>query len=1300
VKLYFANDGSLPIDSEVVSVGRRLYRSGESEYLLNDKVVRLRDIRELLMGTGLASTSYFILEQGKIDRVLSSAPEERRQVFDEAAGISLFKARKKEALRKLERVEENLTRLQDIIDEVEKRVRSLRNQAGRARRYRELSQRLARLRMAHSFRRFRVLVEKAEELTRKREELFALEEERRADLRQRKEQLAVLGRKLQQLDDELGRQRTLMAECNAHHDGTLAAIEGNQRLVGEMEERRSAVLAEASETRLRLEGVLEEKAEAEQALQAAIVTHEEVRGRVRAAEEDLAAAESVVSEMERSLSSLKKDLVDLLQQRSVGQNRSVELSLRRRSRESRGVEIIGRRDEIDGELVRLHELLIHERIETSHEGIGASRSQLVNLERETEETRSDLQEEQANLRGKESRFEVLTDLEARMVGIDEGARAVMLARDASREKLFPGVLGVVASFLKVDLAFAGSLERALGVRAQGLVVTTRDEANRAAEHLLTSKKGYATFFCLDDPQLPPDSATPPDVLTPESAALLLDGEGLPALRLLKGEPDARVRRLLVALLGNLRFVRTAAMAHALRSEARHRGFRFVALDGTVVEPDGSFSAGFGGTRPGLIAQKNEIEILRVEIERLEGEVARLEARRRTLHGEIVPTRETLADHEKSLRELERNVIEARGVLADLDRRARALREERAVEESEEAEIARELEDLARDEAETTGLLARLDREAAEFKARIESEDGALLEKSEDRARIQVSVGEARVRLASLAEKKQSLVTSVQMLDRVIGEEQKRITAHEREESALTGRAAAARIEGEKFHEVLADLARRRDEARAQVAEVEDRRQTAILEREDAERQLTSREDELLRFRDELAGVDVGVGECQAGRTALVDRVREDLAVNLEEEYARYRRRVAATESAATESAEDAPAPTSGALAPTSEGEEAQPASDESEAAGPGKGDSGEEDDPTCLFEDSDEVTLERELGEVREGLDRLGNVNLEALDELKEHEERATFLVDQKKDLVGSRSKLVGVIERIDEESKEKFVETFSEVRAQFNEIFRKLFGGGRADLVLQDEEHPLDSGVDVVARPPGKESVLLSQLSGGERTLTAVAMLFSIFKSRPSPFCLLDEVDAALDDANIQRFVDMLRFYVTDSQFIIVTHSKRTMSTTDSIYGVTMERSGVSKKISVRFSGKDVVMESGEVLSTQEGEEEKRPAASRSRRRTVSEEAGNGSPREVPPAANGHGTEDASEGEASEGTPSAEEASDSTCDPSPSSPGEPGTPRFLRSSSSPSSSSPEEAAAEGTEAAESPSSPASSASSSSPSTA
>ncbi len=1211
VQLYFSNDGTLDIESEEVALGRRLYRSGESEYLVNNKVVRLKDIRELLMGTGLTATSYFILEQGKIDKILSTAPDDRRQIFDEAAGISLFKSRKKEAMRKLDRMEENLTRLHDIIDEVDKRIRSLKNQAGRARRYQELTQRLSQLRMANSFRRYRVEVEKSELLDQDRQEALELETGQKARMEKARESRGEQESRIHELDEQLGRARAALAELNAQFEGTRHGIESNRRLLDEMQGRRERLTAELEETSSRLEKVLKEREDVSTQLENSTREYSEARRNTDLLETSLGEAEHESRDIEARLAESKKQMVDLLQQRSVSQNRSVELSLRAKSLARRTEEILVRREEIDAELAALAsekvdlgdtEKQLRLAIDETEQDLKERTDRLDALLTRLEETQNHLQDEKANLRGKQARLEVLSDLEARMVGLDGGVKEVIGAR--SRGEL-SGILGMVASFLKVDLAFAAPLERALQSQSQALVAVTETEALAAAEYLRTEKKGYARFYALD--LLPASTSeivsggepAPFQPLTREALDLALDGSGASALSLLREPPDSRVAPLLTRLLGPIRFVRRCEDAHRLGREQRIPGARYVSLQGTVVESDGSFATGHGGTHPGLIAQKNEIEILQRDVVELSSLIDELVVKLEGVRETVQPTKEGIAGGEQTLRAHERKLIELRSSMTELSRREAALRDERFVDETDEKEIEREHDEVRGEESEEAGVAGRLTRSIETLGDLIKTTEEDHQTRSTDRDRLREQTGEARVQLAGIHEKGESLRSSLEMLDRVIGEEKRRIDSAQRETQDLLRKCDEAEKDGHVLAERLQSFDEKKVTAQSDLESVTEKRDETGLEREQLAVELNQAEESLTRARERLAELDVRASECLANKTNLVERVREELEVDLDEEYGKYLAQKAEAE-AAVLAEEEGGAEVEGpevlesstvevggeSLEATGE----QSGENQTEASGEGEGEEdkpAEEESALSLFELDDDSDLESEIIDVRDKLERIGNVNLAALDELSEHEDRSGFLDSQRRDLTDSRGKLIAVIERIDEDSISKFVTCFEDVCKHFNDIFRKLFGGGKADLILLDELEPLDCGIQIVAKPPGKELVALSQLSGGERTMTAVALLFAIFKSRPSPFCVLDEVDAALDDANVQRFVDMLKNYLQDSQFILITHSKRTMCAADTLYGVTMERSGISKRIAVQLSGRGVMLENGEKVPTHKIEAE-----------------------------------------------------------------------------------------------------------------
>ena len=1141
VTLVFDNpadgDGVRPLTSpgDEVAVGRQLLRDGTSHYKLNGKNARLKDVRDLFLDTGVGVDAYSVIEQGRVAQMLDSSGTERRLIFEEAAGISRFKAKRKEAARRLERVDQNLLRLGDIVEEVDRRLRGVRLAAGKARNFRDLSATLADLRLASALHDYHALHARRAGL-----------EARRGDARR---QLDDVADELQRIGQKLGegrREADALAESRRRAETALVQTRGK---VEQANQRRRYAEQQLRQAEAGGQNLRRERAEAgeqhgqnaaalaadRRALETAAAALEAARRDVEARQSGSREAQLRQAEVSRQLEQTKAAVLEAMNRLAAADRRLGGIEIERDTADERGERLAARRDQIAADLAAAEEISeelrrnvadLSERILAEEETLQAKRRDAAVLG----QALSDLGERLAAARESrsaiESRRKVLQDLEARREGVGAGVREVL--RD--RAEKFPFVRGLVADLLRVDVEHATVVEAALDGRDQWLVAATgatrRDLAGAEAalaalpERVNLLRPGCSRGVALVDGET-------------ALSAVIARGRRVRLARDLVGfDPmDANVAD---QLLGDTLVVESLADAVALHA-AGPAGFRYVTRAGEVVEADGTLRAGPLGPTMGLLSRRSELAATAQQLDEagraitsLQEKIAAGGERSKRLQAEAAALRERVY-------ELNAARVEANGRLSAGDDRANSLRREVPAVKAELADVAAKVGRL-KDEAD----------ELEAEKATLDAEQG------ERRADIGRLAGEQRGLAESLAAANEGLTAA-----RVgFGQVQEQQIAAKRGVEHHAGR------DGE--------LSRQIARIDAGLASLDENLQAAEREREageaDAARQ-TARVGELSGQVDALTTSFDAARKAVSGDARALDAARE---------------RHDAAESAAR-GAEAALAELAVRLETL-----VSRAAEEADLDLPARYAAAEYEEPR----DVDWPAVAAEIRELRAKIARLGNVNLDAIAEQEQLEGRQTTLSDQVRDLSDAKDGLEDLIDTINRESGERFGETFAAVREHFQTLFRKLFGGGRADIFLQTEVEErfknddgtyrtatrkvdvLEAGIEIVARPPGKQPVSISQLSGGEKTMTCVALLMSIFKSKPSPFCILDEVDAALDEANNLRFNRILEEFLGESQFIVITHSKRTMQAADVLYGVTMQEQGVSKKVAVRFIGGEVSIE------------------------------------------------------------------------------------------------------------------------------
>jgi chromosome segregation protein len=1091
-------NGNSPDGSPECVITRRLYRNGDSEYLMNDRVCRLRDIHELFMDTGLGSKAYSIIEQGKIGQILSTKPADRRALIEEAAGITKYKARRRQTALKLEAAQQNLLRVNDIIGEVEKQLESLKRQAGKARRYRALREALQGVERILYGRRYleleaglRGLVDRiAAEEERERAASLALETEearleaRRVALYDEDARLEAVRGRLNELTLAVDRHQGRAGYCKEQIAETESRAAEAAREVRELEEREgplSEALAvrradearvnaerdRAEEQARRADTVMAEAAASQSSLEAAQEAARDAQvgllGRIAALQN---ARESVAGSAERAAA----DLVKLAAER---QDLDREASQTTSARERASAQL--------AEAEALQASLAEARDGAQARGEAARAGA-----REIERRKDELQSERDALGG---RLSSLVEIVETHSAFDEGVRA-LLARPEGFEPL-----AVVADLVETDSAHERAVESFLSDRLQAVVVTDAGQAARGLRYLESAEAGRATLLPLDTLAARTDASALDAIADTEPACR---GRASQLYRVAGPLAEAVRAALPDALV-------TESLDEALALAARHPDVPFVTLRGEVVS--GGFVRGGRGVR-GLLAPRREVRELSTRLAVLEVELARLrqdEAQEATREAAAEVERRVL---EARVHAVEKDLVALRHSLAAAEEESRRLERKAAVLDSERRQAEEERGAAAVRLAEIEQGLQAGEAERALGSERLQALAATLGEARAASEAAQAASSEARSRLAALRERAAAVEAEARRL--------------EADHDELRDRIAAATSRGD-------EMARRRAELASELAESERMLAESLQERDRSIGEVAVAEDRVRVVRSELDALEHSLKERRRERETLREALSE-LTVSR-----------ARTESDLDHLARECHQATgaTAAEAATSLGDEDR------------------------LREMSELVTRADEL---RQRIDRMGPVNVLAVEQAQELEERHRFLTAQRQDLVDSIKELDDAIRKIDRSSRERFKEAFQIINEHFGRIFKQLFGGGTAGLSLIDEEDILESGIDVMAQPPGKRLQSVMLLSGGEKALTAIALLFAIFQYKPSPFCILDEVDAPLDDANIGRFVRMLDGLKGQTQFVLITHSRRTMEIADQLYGVTMEEPGVSKLVSVRF--------------------------------------------------------------------------------------------------------------------------------------
>jgi chromosome segregation protein len=1106
---------------EAVSVTRRLYRSGESEYLLNDRICRLRDIQDLFSGTGLAGGHYAIIEQGRIGQILSAKPMDRRTIIEEAAGITKFRVRQRATEARLESARANLSRISDIVTEIDRQVNSLRRQAAKARRYGVLREELRELLRLVYVAEDQKLAIVLEETKAKLAEVSELELGIAGDLAKREEAARSATQEARTLEDELSNARAAAAEAVLRRDRQARECTYQQEQLSEIEKRRAEVTAEIEALTSRLVLIEAECRRLQQEDARLREESDQSALLLRTAEESyaerLAAANAAEIQIESARSELLSQTAIAERVREIA--RQLEITLQRLSQQAEGLAREGDRAasqhaERKLEAERLARELSDARARVAK--LQAERETAVHAVVRGHEAVSDTEAELTRVRDEYSRashrLESLKELDQRRAYYSPAVQLIFSTTESPRDFHF---IGTLADALNVDAKWERAVEGVLGSSLQSIVVPTPDDAVRAAQWLRENNGGRASFLVAGL------HGGSDEVSTVTALACRLEERPTLSFSLIEGfREDLRICDLLGApqqLVTVLRRTLPQKMNARLASnleEAMARsiatGEMYVTLNGDWIASGQFINAGDARDLEegaGLLAFKRELRELETRAETLAREVdtaAGLARDARTrlveLEDAVVLLNEAIGREERdamarehSTTNLEQEVERAERHMRVVGQDSMRVEEERlevenrrarALLEAEAAETAREA--AADNVIKASALLTDLRREAE-----IESE----------------SLAGQRAAAAAAAERRRATTAEVRRIEGELADFAARVERHRMEVAEMTGRSeeliqsiaylehAASTVESDRAREeeLIADLSNRLQEARRQADESS--AELSELNRRAAE------------VRDARGALDVQRAEAQARQTFVHENCQTELGQALED-LARE----------------------------------------------------------LTFPDDFDLDASHTRVEELRTRLEGFGGVNMMALEELAEAEERLLFLTVQKQDIVEGIAATEEALREIKRRSRERFRHAFEQINKNFSTLFQELFGGGRGEMSLIDADDVLESGIDVVAQPPGKRLQNVLLLSGGEKAMAALALVLGIFHYRPAPFCLLDEVDAPLDEANVGRFTDKVVQMSADTQFIVITHNKRTMEMARALYGVTMEEAGVSKLVSVKF--------------------------------------------------------------------------------------------------------------------------------------
>jgi chromosome segregation protein len=1092
-------DQHLPLDYNEISITRRVFRSGDSEYLINKQQCRLKDIVELFMDSGLGREAFSIIGQGRVEEILSSKSEERRKIFEEAAGVLKYKNRKQKAEQKLSETQENLNRVEDILHELEDQVEPLKIQASIAKDYLEKKQELEVVETA-------VLVHEIEDLHQRweKQKIFV------AELQQQEE---TLSSQVRQGESTIERARLDMQAMDESIDelqgALLLASETLEKLEGKKEvlkERKKNYAQHKSSLIEQIQQLKEKRDHLEKQLtiETEMLLEKEkqlkhVKKQVKEEESRLAVLEM---DVESELEKLKSDFFDRLNEQTTIKNeiRYIEEQSKQQNFKS------GKLDEENNKFILQRaelqdtKLEIQNKFNAAETDLKQKLEEYQNVRTAISKKETDHQKNQEKLyqayqfiQQFKSKKEMLESMQDEYAGFMQGVKEVLKAKNSR----LSGIEGAVAELISVPSEIETAIETALGGSMQHIVVDHDQNAMKAIQFLKQTRAGRATFLPLN--VIKPRSVTNGD----EQNASSVDAFVGVAAKLIKF--DLKYENIVGNLLGNIIISKDIKGANEIAKKVNYR-YRIVTLDGDVVSPGGSMSGGsLKQKSTSLLSRQREVEELTEKLTVMEKQTLQLETK---------------------VSELKRELLKEKELLEQLRIQGEQYREL-------EQDLKSQLRELEMDEKSLNDRLQLYDREKQSFNTEKTAAETRLAD-LQGKLKIAIQAGnKLEEKIADLSEKKKMHQTSKEELRETLTA--LKIRAAELEQQVANQREKSERLQveflslKEKTKETEEDFWLLEEEMNTS-SSGEDSLDEQITqkrhEKNSAVRLIAERRQERMQSFQSIEAMETELKEAKRQYKQLSEGLKtEEVSINrldveLENRLTLLREEYELSYEAAKEKHKlDMP------------------------------------------LQDA-----KRKVRLIKMAIEELGVVNIGAIEEYERVSQRYNFLVEQRNDLTEAKDTLYGVISEMDEEMKNRFEETFTAIRSHFGVIFQDLFGGGRADLVLTQPDDMLATGVDIMAQPPGKKLQQLGLLSGGERALTAIALLFAILKVRPVPFCILDEVEAALDDANVHRFAKFLRAFSKETQFIVVTHRKGTMEEADVLYGVTMQESGVSKLVSVRL--------------------------------------------------------------------------------------------------------------------------------------
>ena len=1098
------SDHQLSIDFDEVTVARRIYRSGESEYLINGSPCRLKDVNELFYDTGIGKEGYSIIGQGQIDKILSGRPEERRELFDEAAGIVKFKRRKAAAQVKLENEKQNLVRVNDILSELEKQVEPLERQSEVAKIYLRRKEELKNLDVNVFLLENGRLKEQLQQV----EEKYGLASGDLVEITGKyegiREEYERIQSEIESLEETIEQARSSLTDTGLMR----GKLEGEKNVLKEqinsakgseahLTNRRTALEEEISGKEKDKEGILTEKVDTDAQVQ-------EIAATAEAEKKKLDEIQGKIAELNNAIEAGKNTIIGELNQRATIKSKMgrfdtmmEQVNIRRAELNSRLLRAKSDEAAREENLKKLEAEFeaITDALREMTEGEAAAEQALGEMRKELAEKDARLRETQSAYHMEKSRLEALSNLTERYEGYGGSVKKVMEQKEKT-----PGIIGVVADIIKVEKKYETAIETALGGNIQNIVTDDEETAKKMIRFLKENRLGRATFLPLTSITKPQEFKNP-DALSEKGVIGMADE---------LVQTQGRYRNVARAMLG--RIVVVDHVDNAVKIARKYDyGIRMVTLEGELLVPGGAISGGAFKNSSNLLGRRREIDELQKNVKKLlaavdatNREIDETKASRNRLRMEL----ETLkADMQKKSIEqntVRLNISQSKERMEEEEETKASLKLEEQEIEDRIFEIRNDKESIQQELSQSEALEKSIQEQITKFQQELEEQ-----RKLETEAAALVSEWEMKVE-----KMRQTLGFKQANVDRIDEE----IARSRAELAEILEALEENRQETERRKQNILEIEKTIAASFDAQNESEDRLKESMAHKEE----LSARQKNFFRSREEMSEKMASLDKEVYRLAAQKERLEENLESQISYMWDEYEITLS---------------------------------------------------DAAAIRDDSltDLSSMKKQITSLRDQIKKLGDVNVNAIEDYKNLMDRFTFMQTQHDDLVEAEKTLEGIIEELDSAMRKQFTEKFAEINREFDKVFKELFGGGKGTLELLEEEDILEAGIRIIAQPPGKKLQNMMQLSGGEKALTAISLLFAIQNLKPSPFCLLDEIEAALDDSNVGRFAKYLHKLTKNTQFIVITHRRGTMEQVDRLYGITMQEKGVSTLVSVNLIEKDL---------------------------------------------------------------------------------------------------------------------------------